>query len=264
MAATAAILALLGGCGHVPKIIGSTRVPACAGATRTPISLPTWATAADIDHDGDTDILLLAVHAPTAAGVWASVVPLRAQGTEFCQDAAIAAWPLPRSPRTSNLPDRFTRAMQLRAEDIDADGHADVIVWHPVTNEAAVLHGTGASPPFTASRAAGSSVLARDGDPAQALQPRTSRERWDSVQSDDRGRAYVTTPELTVARDRGSRPPPGGRHRVPTPFRVDYAVYLDFTPDAHNFGTLVVGAGARLALQEDRSRPNHWRVLRLR
>lgn len=148
--------ALLGGCGHVSRVVASSDVPACAGTTTTSLGRPTWATTADIDRDGDADILLLDVHAPTSAGVWASVVPLRSEGPGYCRDAEIAAWrqPLTEPPtrHASDSRESFTRHMQLRTEDVDADGLVDIVVWSPMTHEATVLHGAGTSRPYFVSR----------------------------------------------------------------------------------------------------------------
>ncbi len=60
---SAALVALLGGCGHVPKVTRTTNVAPCDGAAVTAVGRPTWATVADYDRDGDTDLLLLDVHA---------------------------------------------------------------------------------------------------------------------------------------------------------------------------------------------------------
>lgn len=246
---SAALVAMFGGCGHALKVTNTTIVAACDGAAVTAVGRPTWATVADYDRDGDADLLLLDVHIDEpAGGAWASVVPLRATPAGLCRDPAIPVWTEPRAA---------PRLIQVRADDIDSDGLADLTVWNSSTRDLAILRGTGdARTPFTQTA---------DAAPADIdLARQEPRQRWEAADVDARGRLYVTTPELHVALERGQRPPRSGRRRHPVPFPVDYAVYLDLSlSDTSGFRTLVVGAGPRLAIRENRAAPRRWKVLRL-
>lgn len=234
-------------CGHGQEITRTT-VAACDGAAVTVVGRTTWAAVADYDRDGDTDLLVLDVHArEPATGSSAAVVPLRATSSGYCQDTSIPVW-------TGEL--AVPGRMRLYAQDVDADGLVDLVVWSSATGDFVVSRGTGdPRARFTPDdiRPAGVDL--------GGLQ---SRQRWESIDVDSRGRLNVTTRELRVVLERGQRPPASGRRRHPTPFRVDYAVFLDFTlVDTYGSRTLVVGRGSRLAIRKHQGTPYQWHVLRL-
>lgn len=76
----AAAALALAGCARVAR---TTDVPACPGVFITPVERPRWAFAADLDGDGDGDLLLFDVRAGSP-----SLVVLRAAdptGEAYCQ-----------------------------------------------------------------------------------------------------------------------------------------------------------------------------------